>query len=133
MRVVKTLVSALSVVTFAATPAMAQIQYGESVPVQLEPADGLDPCSLGQIKDVGDDGAAMILAGPSTDYAMVDTAIDGDLVWVCQADGDMLGIVYAIGGVMECEVSSPVDYAVNYSGPCNTGWIKADWVEIVAG
>jgi hypothetical protein len=33
----------------------------------------------------------------------------------------------------DCEVSSPVEATVNYSGPCATGWVKAERVEIIAG
>ncbi len=133
MRFLKYLITALCVAPVAIAPVTAQIQYGESVPVQLEPMDDLDPCSLGQIRNVGEDSSAIIFAGPSSDYAMVDTLADGDLIWVCQSDDDMLGIVYSTGGVMDCELSSPMEEAINYSGPCSTGWIKQDWVEITAG
>lgn len=117
----------------ASTPAAAQIQYGESVPVQLESTDGLDPCSLGKVVDLGYDSSAMIFAGPSSDYDVVDYLNSDDLVWVCQEDGDSFGVIYSKEGEQDCEVSNAQDFAVNYSGPCTAGWIKSEWVEIIAG
>lgn len=130
MRRLVTVTAALCLIT---TPAVAQIQYGESVPVQLEAQDGLDPCSLGKIVDLGHDSSAMILTGPSSDYDMVDFIVSDDLVWVCQEEGDMFGVIYSKDGEQDCEVSSAQDFAVNYSGPCASGWIKSEWVEIIAG
>ncbi|MFZ1742580.1 MAG: hypothetical protein WAT93_06985 [Pontixanthobacter sp.] len=115
------------------SPAHAQITYGESVPVQLEAIEDLDACSLGTIANVGDDSSAMVLSGPWSDYEVVDYLSDGTYVWVCQSDGDYYGIVYTSDEDLDCEVSSPVEATVNYSGECDTGWIKSDWVEVVAG
>ena len=127
-------VSFTAALCLASTPAMAQIQYGESVPVQIDSTNKLDACSLEQVSNVGDDSSAMVFTGPSSDYDVVDYVADGDLVWVCQSDDDMLGIVYApAGSDIDCELANPLDFAVNYSGPCNTGWIKSEWVSIVAG
>ena len=134
MRKFAILTAAMCAISLTTAPTLAQIQYGESVPVQLESMGDLDPCSLGMITNVGYDSSAMVLTGPSSDYDVVDYLVDDDMVWVCQSDGDMLGVVYApTGSDMDCELSNPMDFAINYSGPCSTVWVKEDWVTIIAG
>lgn len=127
------IVLALGAVALATSSVSAQITYGESVPVQLEAIEDLDACTLGMIANVGPDSSAMVRSGPDSEYDTIDYLVDGDLVWVCQTDGDHYGIVYISDEELDCEVSSPVEYTVNYSGPCNTGWVMSDWVEIIAG
>ena len=120
-------------VAFISAPVAAQIAWGESVPVQLETNEDMDPCVLGQVSNVGADSSAMVRAGPDWEYDTVDYVNDGDLVWVCQEEAGHYGVVYTIDPDTDCEVSSAIDQTVNYSGPCNTGWIATDWVEIIAG
>lgn len=124
---------AVGAAAMVVSPAVAQINYGESVPVQLEASDGLDPCALGVVSGVGPDSSAMVRSGPDSEYDTIDYLVDGDVVWVCQLESDHWGIVYSSDPETDCEVSTPVDYTINYSGPCNTGWIVTEWVEIVAG
>ncbi|MBU7580370.1 MAG: hypothetical protein KAF27_07850 [Porphyrobacter sp.] len=111
-------------------------------PVMIgSPEEGLDPCSLGMINDPPtgpDGGAVMVLPGDSTDLDYVDTVVHGQSVWVCEASGEpgedeMLGIVYSHDPDQDCELSSPVDEPRAYVGPCSWGWVRAEWVEIVAG
>jgi hypothetical protein len=127
------IVAVTAAICLMSTPAAAQIQYGESVPVQLESQDALDPCSLGKVVDLGADSSAMIFTGPSSDYDVVDYINSEDLVWVCQDEGGMFGVIYSKEGEQDCEVATAQDFAVNYSGPCASGWIKSEWVEITAG
>ncbi|MCR2834549.1 hypothetical protein [Parerythrobacter lacustris] len=127
------LVIVLGLAALAVSPVSAQITYGESVPVQLEAIEDLDACTLGMVANVGPDSSAMVRTGPDSEYDTIDYLADGDLVWVCQSDGEHYGIVYSSDPDLDCEVSSPVEATVNYSGPCDTGWVMSDWVEIIAG
>lgn len=134
MRNVSVLTAALGAVCLTTAPVSAQSFAAGSVPVQLEAMDGLDPCSFGQINDPAMDSSIIVFAGPSTDMDTVDFLSNGDKVWICQESDDFYGIVYApAGSDVDCEVASPVDTTINYSGPCNTGWVKAEWVETLAG
>lgn len=134
MRKLTTSVAAVIALSLSTAPVSAQSFGAGSVPVQLEASDGLDPCSLGQINDPSMDGAIIAFAGPSTDMDAVDYLVHGEKVWICQESDEFYGIVYApAGSDLDCEVGSPVDFTINYSGPCSTGWVKAEWVELLAG
>jgi hypothetical protein len=98
--------------------------------------EGVDPCALARIHDpaTGEEaGAILVFAAPTTGSDVIDTLGDGDPVWVCDLSGDMLGIVYSHDPDRDCEVSSPLDADRPYYGPCASGWVKADWVEMLAG
>lgn len=127
--------AALLAVTMTASPVMAQPQFaGGNRPVMLKANDGLDPCSLGAITGA-DDGAIMVFPGDSTDLDATDFLSDGEKVWLCDSDegGDMIGIVYSADPDKDCEVGSPVAEDRPYLGPCEWGWIKAQWVQVLAG
>ncbi|WP_188513658.1 hypothetical protein [Blastomonas aquatica] len=115
--------------------AQAQPQFtGGNRPVMLRPADGLDPCSLGEITGAGE-GAIMVFPGDTTTLDAVDYLSDGDKVWLCDGDegGDMVGIVYSPNPDLDCEVGSPVTQELMYTGLCQSGWIRSEWVRVVAG
>lgn len=136
MRRLSIVTAALCAVSLSAAPVAAQSFAAGSVPVQLEAMDGLDPCSFGQINSPEPDSAVMVLAGPSTDMDIVDYLAHEDKVWMCQVSDDFWGVVYAPpgSGDIDCEVSgAELTATVNYSGPCSTGWVKAEWVELLAG
>jgi hypothetical protein len=105
-------------------------------PVMLIGGEGVDPCAYALIHDdTGgpEGGAVMVFPGDSTDLDYIDTLVNGDPVWVCDLSGDMLGIVYSRDPDQDCELSSPQDADRPYLGPCASGWVKADWVAMIAG
>lgn len=119
----------------AASPVLAQPQYaGGNRPVMLKANDGLDPCSLGAITGAGE-GAIMVFPGDSTSLDSTDFLSDGEKVWMCDGDdgGDMIGIVYSADPDKDCELGSPVGEDRPYLGPCEWGWVKAQWVQVLAG
>lgn len=131
----KSLTFAALALILAASPALAQPQYtGGNRPVMLKADDGLDPCSLGVISGAGE-GAIMVFPGDSTDLDAADYLSDGEKVWMCDGDGDgdMIGIVYSADPDKDCEVSSPVAEDRSYLGPCDWGWVKGEWVQVLAG
>lgn len=131
----KTWIVAALGLALAASPVSAQPQYtGGNRPVLLKADDGLDPCSLGVISGAGE-GAIMVFPGDSTDLDAVDHLPDGQKVWMCDGDGDgdMIGIVYSADPDKDCEVGSPVKEDRPYLGPCQWGWVKGEWVQVLAG
>lgn len=124
----------------AATIAHAQPMYtGGNRPVMLQAdGDGLDPCIYGVIYDEEatgpfGGGAVLVFPGDSTDLEQVDTLVHGDNVWICEVSDDFYGVVYPEYPGQDCELSSPEPFDRPYLGPCNWGWVKAQWVEVIAG
>lgn len=101
----------------------------------LSAEGGLDPCSLAKIGELGPEEAVQVYPGDSTDLEAADNLIGGTPIWVCDSNEDstMSGIVYAMNGTTDCEVSSPVTEDRAYLGPCSWGWVKTEWIETVAG
>ena len=125
----------LSALCLTAAPVAAQSMAAGSMPVQIDTSEGLDPCGFGQINAPEPDSAVMVFAGPDTEMDVVDYLTHTDKVWMCQDVDGFWGVVYPAPATdTDCEVSSS-DFVgvVNYSGPCSTGWIKAEWVELLAG
>ena len=57
------------------------------------------------------------------------------LVWLCEAVGDFQGVVYPTGEFQDmgdCRVSRPVAVPQAYDGPCETGWVTARNLSLVA-
>jgi hypothetical protein len=130
---------ALGVLT-TTTAAQAQPMYTQgNRPVMLQAdEDDLDPCVYGVIYDEEatgpfGGGAILVFPGDSTDLEQVDTLVHGDNVWICEASDDFFGIVYPVTPGQDCELSSPEPFDRPYLGPCNWGWVKAQWVEVIAG
>lgn len=134
--------SAAGLLTAAALAPLVQAQpmdSGGNRPVMLRGGeDGLDPCALGMIADHEQSGpegggAILVFPGDSTDLDYTDTLVHGDPVWICESSENMVGIIYTNDPDQDCEVSSPVAEDRPYLGPCNWGWVVADWVEVTAG
>lgn len=83
------------------------------------------------------DGFLAVRAGPGTAFAMRDRLRERDGLFVCggSADGVWLSIVYPREGqdAADCGVSSAIPAPSAYRGPCGWGWVRADWVRILAG
>lgn len=127
--------SLLLMASLVAAPLSAQPRYsGGNEPVTLS-ATGTDPCSAGVIADQGPEGAVGVFPGPSMELEITEYVAGGTAIWVCETsiDGDMLGIIYANFPDTDCEVSARVKEDVDYIGPCESGWVEADTVELLAG
>jgi hypothetical protein len=107
---------------------------GANRPVMLKADDGLDPCALGAITGAGE-GAIMVFPADDTSPDAIDFLSDGEEVWMCDSDdaSDAIGIVYSREADMDCKVGSPVSADRVYTGPCKSGWVKAEWVKVIAG
>lgn len=110
------------------------------VPVRIGGQADLDACgswaAVSGLKPDGD-GFLAVRGGPGAGHAMRDRLHEGDAFFVCgaSADGKWLPIVYPHKGqdAAECGVSSPVARETVYRGPCAWGWVRSDWVQILAG
>jgi hypothetical protein len=57
------------------------------------------------------------------------------VLYLCEEDRGWHGVAYATEGDPweSCETGSPVPAVVDYPGPCRSGWIAAERVEVTAG
>jgi hypothetical protein len=123
----------------AASAAQAQPMYtGGNRPVMLiADGDGLPPCTPAMIMDSeagapAGGGGIMVFPGDSTDLDFHDTLVDGDPVWLCEVSDDMAAIVYSPAPGEDCELDTPDGVDRPYLGPCDWGWVKAEWVSVVS-
>ncbi|MFV0644694.1 MAG: hypothetical protein ACK5NN_09375 [Sphingomonadaceae bacterium] len=114
---------------------------GAELRVPLIGVDGpeLDACgTIGRITGLEKERLTElpVKAAPSAEAARTDILHQADLVWLCEADGEWQGIVYATGEFQDlgdCRVSIPVPTPLQYSGPCSSGWISGHYIHIVTG
>ncbi|MEX0342762.1 MAG: hypothetical protein AB3N06_09250 [Erythrobacter sp.] len=126
----------LSLGTISGPPA----PEAESFPEPRSPMIGLDGPSLDACGGLGRVGGTyreqVIRDAPDEAARTSDTLEQSTLVWLCEAEGDWQGVVYASGEFQEvgdCRVSSPVAEPRAYDGPCRAGWVPAKDVEFLAG
>ncbi len=93
-----------------------------------------DACgSSGEIVglDPGGDGFVAVRSRP--DGKEIDRLFNGQFVHVCEDSGSWLGIVYPKPGNAECNVSTPWNTKMPYTGPCRYGWVFSKYVRVTAG
>lgn len=124
----------IGALALACLPSVAAACADEPVPVQVGNDDDLDAC-----------GATAAITGhlvsvratPSAKGSQLARLAKGKYVFVCDesADGKWIGIVYAPAAKpdMDCGVGSPRKPRGDYDGPCRSGWVAAQYVQIVAG
>jgi hypothetical protein len=106
-----------------------------SVPVTPGGDAVLDACaSLGKVRGLRRDGDNFLAvrSGPGTRYTKIDKLVNGDEIYVCNERLPWLGVVYS-GLGEDCGVTTPWPEAGPYDGPCKSGWVHRNWVEIIAG
>lgn len=83
------------------------------------------------------DGFLAVRAGPGVAFAMRDRLRERAGVFVCgsTADGIWLSVVHPHKGqdAADCGVSRALPTPRAYRGPCGWGWVRADWIRILAG
>jgi hypothetical protein len=72
-----------------------------------------------------------VRSGPGHNYSRIDGLASGTRVWLCDRNGDWLGVIYDLAG-SGCGVSTPSKRRA-YEGPCSSGWVHAKYVELTAG
>jgi hypothetical protein len=117
------------------TTALAQPRYsGGNEPVTLS-ASETDPCSYGVIVELAPETTISVYPGASEELDAIDELAEATPVWVCETSNDkqMVGIIYGAYHDQDCEVSSPVAEDTDYFGPCDSGWVMAQDVNLLAG
>ncbi|MBS0511615.1 MAG: integron [Proteobacteria bacterium] len=105
------------------------------VPVMIGGEAELDACASTGIVSGLRGGVGSFLAvrrGPGLRFATTDRLRNGARLWLCDARGGWLGVVYAADG-RDCGVSSPQPARQPYRGPCTSGWVSERFVRREAG
>ena len=103
--------------------------------------DGPDFDACGGVGEVtglnpNGDNFLAVRARPSAVSVKLAELNAGRYVWMCDGDGDWIGIIFdhAHGnGPGGCEASSPADDLQPYDGPCQSGWVHKDYITLIAG
>jgi len=131
---IKTLVPIMTA-SLVAAPLVAQPRYsGGNEPVTLS-ASETDPCSYGVIVELAPETTISVYPGASEELDAIDELAEATPVWICETSNDeqMVGIIFASYQGEDCEVSTPVAEDTDYFGPCDSGWVMAQDVELQAG
>ncbi len=128
-------VAALAAACLIGAYAGGAIAQQRPVPVMYGHDPGLDACGgLGLVKGLKSrgDNFLSVRAGPNSGQRELDRLRNGRRVWMCDERGDWIGIVYGTGE-QECKVGSPIARKMPYPGPCRSGWVHKNFVELLAG
>ena len=81
------------------------------------------------------DNYLSVRAAPNGNAEEIDRLGPNKGVSMCQQVGNWIGVVYAEEGegIDRCGTGSPVSSVRVYEGPCKSGWINENFVELVAG
>lgn len=109
----------------------------DAVPVVVGEDPEINACpSMGVPKNLDADGTIAVWDGPNDGNVQVDSLAAGREFFVCTmpADSEWWGIVYAPEDDpdMDCGVSGAMA-TQDYTGPCRSGWISRDSIEMTAG
>jgi uncharacterized protein YgiM (DUF1202 family) len=103
------------------------------IPVVVGEIPEMDACT--SLAVVASKNALTLRTGPGNNYAKVIDLKHGEYVHLCStsADGNWSGVVLAQDGILDCQVTSPVQTPKPYDGPCISGWLPTKWLKPVAG
>lgn len=101
-------------------------------------AADLDAClSQGEVTGLnpGGDNFLTVRAGPGRDARDIGRLGPGHIVNVCEEHEGWLGIVFGASRSLDedCGVGSAIPRPRDYDGPCQSGWVAARYIRIVAG
>ena len=124
-----------------AAPLKAVVEAGAvAQPVKYGGNDVTDACAANSIVvglNPNGDNFLAVKARPNLKSKRIDKLGPNAEVYPCDstADGQWIGIVYDGDGkwTPRCGVTSPVARRQSYDGPCQSGWVSAKYLELVAG
>ena len=129
-------------VALVTAPFAGTAQQSPEVPVMVGDNDVVDlpACGLGMVSGLNPQGDNFLAvrSGPGTSYAQIDSLNEGDVIFLCDANGRWVSIVYQPGYTLEsapsnCGATSPISPRQAYSGPCRSGWVYDGYVTFLAG
>ncbi|MFL0356587.1 hypothetical protein ACI5KX_08900 [Erythrobacter sp. GH1-10] len=81
------------------------------------------------------DNYLSVRAAPNGNAEEIDRLGPGKGVSMCQQVGNWIGVVYGEGeeGIERCGTGAPVPSVRAYEGPCKSGWVNENFIELIAG
>lgn len=122
-------------ISLVAAPVLYAQTEAPTRPVIVGAGPAEDACgSVGVVSGLAPGGSnkLSVRSGPGTHYQRVDLVSTAQVLFICEQEGSWHAVVYTKSAI-ECGVSTPVDPAVEYGGPCRFGWVFSDYVELIAG
>lgn len=126
----------LAVLLIGAEPAV--IAPGERLVIVGRDGGDLDACgAVGRVAnlDPRGDNFLSVRSAPSAKAPEKARIRSGQLLNLCDEEGDWIGVVYRLegDGAVDCGTATPSAYVGAYRGPCRYGWVNRRYVELVAG
>lgn len=116
----------------------ASLASNPTTPVRVG-LDGPDMNACGNYAEVadltvGDEAFATVRAAPDANATGLDRLPPGLGVSVCSNENGFAGIVYSRESDLgSCGTGSPVPQEQDYDGPCQSGWVDAKQLKMLAG
>jgi hypothetical protein len=112
-----------------ATGAEAEAPRALDVPIVVG-GEQLDACGgIAEVKR----RALPVRSGPGPRYREIDRLRRGVRVYLCGEQGPWYAAIYSRKPGENCRIGEAYPKVASYSGPCRAGWIRARYVEIIAG
>lgn len=91
--------------------------------------------SIGEIRGLkaGGDGFLAVRAGPGSGHGVVDKLGNGQTLHLCRSEGRWVSVLYPAPGSNDRRCIAESADIGRYRGPCQSGWVHWNWVEIIAG
>ena len=139
MKMIYQSIAAVLVLMALPSQALAKPVSLANLPVTVGAQAELNACT-----SIGHGKAALIVrAAPSSSARPVATLAKKHLIWICEtrANAKWYGIVYGPAALSQsktglppsCGVDGPIAKPKAYRGPCKSGWLPRDSVEMIAG
>lgn len=112
-----------------------EIHIRPRVPVIIQADTSFDACfGSGKVKglDPNSESFLAVRSGPGLKFSRIDKLQTDDQVYLCAESGDWYGVVYTKSH-QNCNVSTPWQKSLPYTGPCRSGWVHRRWIELLAG
>lgn len=124
----------IALLVFALCLGWGSLAVAQSIPVYLDSRDDIDPCGWGKVTGLKSDGDGFLAVrtGPGTNYKMLDKIHNDQEVWLCDWDGEWIGVLYTKKNT-DCFSRHIHGTRQAYKGRCWNGWVHRNWIELLAG
>ena len=107
-------------------------------PIKIGGEAEMDACgTAAKVANLNPDGDNYLSVrdAPSVETKERDRLDPDQMVSVCDTAGEWSGVVYSKDSeqAKDCGTGTPVATEQNYIGPCAQGWVKSEYLEMVAG
>jgi uncharacterized protein YgiM (DUF1202 family) len=124
------------IVCLSAEGPLAAGQARSKQPVLIGGAESAEGCAGTATVAVRDGSTLNLRSGPGAGYPVIARLQPGQAVSICQSPGNgWLGVVVhrTSRGFRDCGLSDAGSRAKPYAGPCDSGWVREQFLRLQAG